>query len=816
MAPPAEAAAATAAPSPSPSPSPAAAAAAAARPAAALPPLPEDPGHRAHGAVEFLAVSLFFALAARWLYTRHTRPARRSTAAYVPYNERYEERDDVAAVACAHPRLPALSNVRGARVPGGGLRPADTSTALVLGALASGPWKRDVWAVTQKARVTTNRFDVDAFLSVWAVVNRAQALAHDGVLRHAARIGAFKEAFLVPDLITSRGGEDGISFVREATTALKLVCWIVSLERRLFPSPYEPIDRDAKMAWFLSRFGRVLTEPESVWVDWQEEYSAVVAGYDQLAGAGCRAEAFPEVGLAVMEAPAPLHSVALASHAAGADVLLCLFEGRRYELVCRPTQAYVYAGRPVFPRLDMAPLAALLDRLERGMPQGVSWVADRFTEDQPLLRLEARREPLTKAQRCGHPTDRPFYSSSIPPAALAAVVRSYLAFGLAAAPAPRRGGFGWAELLEVHRRIPWESWAQGVLQQYDSGQLTPRDGARGAARRQDAVPSGKRTPPTASQSPARGGAPAAPAAATAIELVTAASLPAELKPAAAAGAAAAAAMGIVALLSPRKQPQGQGQQAQGQGLPPLPGGLLRVASGPMTPLSPASWSGSFSGSFSGRGARHGPPAANTALYAGAASGSFSLPHSSVFAPRPLPAAGPAGPPPPQFSQPSALLTPADAQSIAAALPPLHRFAPWRLVYSSSRDGTSLHTLLRKAAGAAPTLLIVRDCEGGLFGAYAAEAWHVAPRFYGTGETFVFSLAPHRAVWPWVQAKGLPNDFFQFVGQDGLGVGGSGHWAIFLDDDLLHGSSGECATFASPPLGGAEDFDVWGVELWALH
>jgi hypothetical protein len=145
-------------------------------PASGLLPQP----HRAHGAAEFVAVSLLFALAARWLYVRHTRPARQCVAAYVPYSERYEDRDDVAAVACAPPRLPALSNVRGARVPGGGLRPADTSTALVLGARVASPWKRDVWAMLQKERVTTNRFDVDAFLSVWAFVNRAQALAHDG------------------------------------------------------------------------------------------------------------------------------------------------------------------------------------------------------------------------------------------------------------------------------------------------------------------------------------------------------------------------------------------------------------------------------------------------------------------------------------------------------------------------------------------------------------------------------------------------------------------------------------------------------------
>lgn len=78
------------------------------------------------------------------------------------------------------------------------------------------------------------------------------------------------------------------------------------------------------------------------------------------------------------------------------------------------------------------------------------------------------------------------------------------------------------------------------------------------------------------------------------------------------------------------------------------------------------------------------------------------------------------------------------------------------------------------------------------------------------------MHPRRVAYPWAQAPGLQNDFFQFVGHDGLGVGGSGHWAVFLDEELLRGSSGECATFGSPCLAGVEDFEILGVELWRVH
>lgn len=51
----------------------------------------------------------------------------------------------------------------------------------------------------------------------------------------------------------------------------------------------------------------------------------------------------------------------------------------------------------------------------------------------------------------------------------------------------------------------------------------------------------------------------------------------------------------------------------------------------------------------------------------------------------------------------------------------------------------MHTLMRLAAGAAPTVLVVRDGGGAVFGALATQAWHTAPRFYGTGESFVFQV-----------------------------------------------------------------------------
>ncbi|KIY93381.1 hypothetical protein MNEG_14581 [Monoraphidium neglectum] len=410
------------------------------------------------------------------------------------------------------------------------------------------------------------------------------------------------------------------------------------------------------MAWFLPRFGQVLEDPESAWSDWQSEYTAVVSGFDQLSGADCMVEAFPSVGLAVVSAPDPLHYYAIFSHTIGSDVVLTVYDDRRYEVECKYTQTVVVASRPVFPRLDMAPLAAALNALETDMPQHVAWSCSRFTDSGPLLRLNALGETLTKAQRYGHPTDRPFYSSSIPPTKLAAVVRSFLAFGLSAAPPPRRGGFEWSELHEINAHIPWESWSRAISEQNGSGHLEANvfESERALARRRQSggLACGSRTPPAGSAaSHSRTGpfAAAAPAqgggekgvgggfAGGAVELG---------QRAAARRPAAASPLPPVPSGAPWPQAPSEAGRSQAAG----PGPLGRVLS-----------AGALSAGSGGGGgaARPGPAVANASLRAQGPA--FVLPHSSSRPALALPAGGAA----PPMSQPSTLLSEAEVASIAA-------------------------------------------------------------------------------------------------------------------------------------------------------
>mmetsp|Transcript_16630 Transcript_16630/g.30099 ORF Transcript_16630/g.30099 Transcript_16630/m.30099 type:complete len:366 (-) Transcript_16630:581-1678(-) len=190
---------------------------------------------------------------------------------------------DTVAVDCTHPYLPTITHHKSHYNPVG-LPPSDTSTGLVLNALKQGkPWKGGpLYNGTQYSKVTTNHFDVDSFLSVWCYRNRELALKYESVLRHTARVGDFREAFLCPELVLLHGHSDGVENIRDAYTAVKLSCWLMIQEIKLFSKPFEFMDHDEKFDYFLPRFKDILIQPESKWMEWDEEYKRVVSGFDLL------------------------------------------------------------------------------------------------------------------------------------------------------------------------------------------------------------------------------------------------------------------------------------------------------------------------------------------------------------------------------------------------------------------------------------------------------------------------------------------------------------------------------------------------------
>ena len=93
---------------------------------------------------------------------------------------------------------------------------------------------------------------------------------------------------------------------------------------------------------------------------------------------------------------------------------------------------------------------------------------------------------------------------------------------------------------------------------------------------------------------------------------------------------------------------------------------------------------------------------------------------------------------------SVVLTRDDCLALNLRLPPRLVGSPWRLVFSTDRDGFSLKSVYRKMEQLekdAPALIAIRDTDDCCFGALVSHNLRVTEKFYGTGESFLFRIRP---------------------------------------------------------------------------
>ncbi|XP_029958841.1 nuclear receptor coactivator 7 [Salarias fasciatus] len=168
---------------------------------------------------------------------------------------------------------------------------------------------------------------------------------------------------------------------------------------------------------------------------------------------------------------------------------------------------------------------------------------------------------------------------------------------------------------------------------------------------------------------------------------------------------------------------------------------------------------------------------------------------------------------PNLSDHSHLLDDQHIERLCAHMPPRTQGYPWQLVYSTAIHGSSLKTLYRNMAGLeSPVLLVVKDMQKKVFGAFSSDPFKVSKYCYGTGETFLFSFDPELKTYRWSGQ----NSYFVSGNWESLQIGGGGSgFALWLDADLYHGASFSCPTFQNAPLSTHEDFLVQDLEVWTM-
>ncbi|KAH9611286.1 hypothetical protein KSS87_015164 [Heliosperma pusillum] len=146
---------------------------------------------------------------------------------------------------------------------------------------------------------------------------------------------------------------------------------------------------------------------------------------------------------------------------------------------------------------------------------------------------------------------------------------------------------------------------------------------------------------------------------------------------------------------------------------------------------------------------------------------------------------------------------------------------WKLLYHSSFHGQSFNTFLGNVSNdEGPTLLIIKDKEGYLYGGYASQPWEKHSDFYGDMKCFLFQLHPkvymYRPTGANTNLQWCAVNYCSESIPNGIGLGGRvNHFGLFVSASFDTGQTFECTTFGSPCLSKSNRICPEVIECWSV-
>ncbi|KAF8397951.1 hypothetical protein HHK36_016877 [Tetracentron sinense] len=151
----------------------------------------------------------------------------------------------------------------------------------------------------------------------------------------------------------------------------------------------------------------------------------------------------------------------------------------------------------------------------------------------------------------------------------------------------------------------------------------------------------------------------------------------------------------------------------------------------------------------------------------------------------------------------------------------HDLEEWKLLYHSALNGLSFNTFLGNVTiDQGPTVLIIKDKEGYIYGGYASQPWERHGDFYGDMKSFLFQIYPQASIFrPTGANSNLQWCAVNFSSEsipNGLGFGGrENHFGLFLSASFDQGHTFTCSTFGSPCLSKTNRIYPEVVECWGV-
>lgn len=146
---------------------------------------------------------------------------------------------------------------------------------------------------------------------------------------------------------------------------------------------------------------------------------------------------------------------------------------------------------------------------------------------------------------------------------------------------------------------------------------------------------------------------------------------------------------------------------------------------------------------------------------------------------------------------------------------------WKLLYHSAVNGLSFNTFVGNISNDnGPTVFIIKDKEGYVYGGYASQPWERHGDFYGDLKSFLFQLYPKASIFrPTGANTNLQWCAVNFGSEsipNGIGFGGkANHFGLFLSANFDQGHTFSCTTFGSPCLSKTSQICPEVIECWGV-
>ena len=169
---------------------------------------------------------------------------------------------------------------------------------------------------------------------------------------------------------------------------------------------------------------------------------------------------------------------------------------------------------------------------------------------------------------------------------------------------------------------------------------------------------------------------------------------------------------------------------------------------------------------------------------------------------------------PKLDQMSEILNNEQLKELHSRLPNYHQYTTLYRIFSLSVDGSDLKSFYNKCEGINNSILLIKDDEKNIFGAYSSEVFTPTSKFSGTGECFLFTFYKGNKIHVF-GATGI-NDNYMYCDHEQICFGCSNdYFSLSLRNHLLDGYSKSTETYHNEPLNDKDSFVIFKLELFGF-